>query len=607
MINKLLLGLFLLLGVTAWGQNSCYPGQAIGSRAGFNNMAQVIPGAQIFVSPGPVFVSASSGGTLSLPIVADQNGNYTICTTPGTTQTVTVTGAAQIPATYQVSFPITINGSASLSGTNTFTGSNVFQGPGLIAGRLNNIAYVDGVTYTTVQQAINSFGGSPGTVIVPPGYLGTATFTVTLPDGVSVLDYSVSGRPRLYVNPVSTPGGIGASCGFSVVDGAPSFSATGPAANNCVMWYGAALTTNANPSQWGSNVVLQAGTGVSGGNLTGYEADMNPVAGTVASIGFFAVAAGQTQTTATQTAFDCFTANNSVPLGAWKTCFTINGLSGSAFFFGPKDTGMQLTQAVTASGSPQTVTTNGACSTPTSQLWVGTVLSVDSGGTQEDVTILPGTNCSGGVFSIVAVFSQNHANPTNFTEYGMQRIWDAGAVVAQNIPYVWGNIQNYNTSNTPNVLSFGVGDAAGTIRVSEFFTATGQHTWRDVGTTGYSWQSQAGGVLLALSDTGAMQLLSKTVGTTNNSGTGLYATKRAVAPCTTAASVGAVCTVTATWATAFPDSNYTATCQGNGVGSGVPVIGALTVKGASAVTVQTVAITAVAAAFTTVECTAVHD
>ncbi len=78
------------------------------------------------------------------------------------------------------------------------------------------------------------------------------------------------------------------------------------------------------------------------------------------------------------------------------------------------------------------------------------------------------------------------------------------------------------------------------------------------------------------------------------------------AGCSTAASVGAACGTTLTWTTQFADSNYQAVCSCYTTGGGVPVIGSWT-KSAQAVTVQTVAVTAVAAQCGNITCIAVHD
>jgi hypothetical protein len=92
-----------------------------------------------------------------------------------------------------------------------------------------------------------------------------------------------------------------------------------------------------------------------------------------------------------------------------------------------------------------------------------------------------------------------------------------------------------------------------------------------------------------------------------NNGTG-FQHKRGVTGCATAASLNAVCSTTITWNSAFADANYTVIgCVGNGVASGIPVLNAIGSKIAASITVQTLAITAAAAQYSTIECTAVHD
>jgi len=82
---------------------------------------------------------------------------------------------------------------------------------------------------------------------------------------------------------------------------------------------------------------------------------------------------------------------------------------------------------------------------------------------------------------------------------------------------------------------------------------------------------------------------------------------RGVTSCATAATVGANCDSTVTWVTAFPNANYSVRCQGAGVTSGVPVQGSTHTKLAGSVKFQTIAVTAAAAQFVTIECFAVHD
>jgi hypothetical protein len=93
-------------------------------------------------------------------------------------------------------------------------------------------------------------------------------------------------------------------------------------------------------------------------------------------------------------------------------------------------------------------------------------------------------------------------------------------------------------------------------------------------------------------------------------GTGVYVDgggvkhQRQATTCATAAAAGATCTVTITWTTAFANANYSTVCTGEGVTTGVPVVGATTTKLVGSVLVQTVAVTAVAAQFTVMDCIA---
>jgi hypothetical protein len=115
-----------------------------------------------------------------------------------------------------------------------------------------------------------------------------------------------------------------------------------------------------------------------------------------------------------------------------------------------------------------------------------------------------------------------------------------------------------------------------------------------------------------ISDTAVQTMTSKTLTRpsfatgvdTNGSG---FKHGRIVASCATAAAVGATCTNTLTWPSAFADTNYTVSCMGGVVVSGVPLNGGATSILNSAVTFQTVAATAVAAQYSQIDCIAVHD
>jgi hypothetical protein len=498
-----------------------------GRDTAISGVARFSPQTIVCLINGSGLIKAQDGTstcTLTMNTALQPTGTYyTVAVWPGNVKTSTFTFYAVLssydwstvvptPTTSPAQNFVDVFSNQTIGGNKIWTGTQTFQTP-LSIGSFNDMAYVDGSLFVTVQAAIDSFGSNPGVVIVPPSYVGSPTTSASIPDNVAVWDYTMQGRVRVFVNPSTSP--AGSACGFFVSNAPASFTAGNPAVNNCVMYYGAAETSNAQPTQWGQNVVLQAGPAVTGGVLTGYEADVNPTSSTAGTHGALLVAGGNQQATGTQDAVNCFTASNTFPVGGWKTCLTVNGVTNTVFAFAAKDTGLQITQAITSSGSPQTVSTNGNCTVlPFSQLYVGSLLAVDSGGTQEDVTI-SNASCVSGVAKITAIFSQNHANPTSIYEYGAQRIWDASPYVTNTIPYVWGNLQNYNTSNTPNVLSFGVYDSAGVLRVGEYFSSTGQRNWRDVGTTGFGWQSQAAASLMTLSDAGTLAVVNNaTVGGT---------------------------------------------------------------------------------------------
>ena len=83
--------------------------------------------------------------------------------------------------------------------------------------------------------------------------------------------------------------------------------------------------------------------------------------------------------------------------------------------------------------------------------------------------------------------------------------------------------------------------------------------------------------------------------------------RRVTEGCATAGSVGATCDVTISWATAFADNSYTASCSGYGITQGVPADAGMHSKVAASIQFRTVAITATAAEFDKVECIAMHD
>ena len=209
-----LAALFMIVGTVAWGQNACIPGQALTAKGGFNNLAAVVPGATVQVSPGPIFINSSSSTPISgNTLTADNYGNYLICATQGTTQAVTVSGNNMQTLSYQLTFPATaqgatLNANNTFTGTNTFLGSSTFTNPVVIQATLscktyNNIRCVDaansaGWTGTDAFAWINAaianlptIVGQTGGGIVDARGLGPNTFSVStvlaIPTEVTVL------------------------------------------------------------------------------------------------------------------------------------------------------------------------------------------------------------------------------------------------------------------------------------------------------------------------------------------------------------------------------------------------------------------------------------
>jgi len=96
---------------------------------------------------------------------------------------------------------------------------------------------------------------------------------------------------------------------------------------------------------------------------------------------------------------------------------------------------------------------------------------------------------------------------------------------------------------------------------------------------------------------------------------GEFLAARSVAGCTTAASIGGVCVtpITVTWkntsgtATPFADTNYTAQCWLTGAPTNLPGQPYQVSKAAGSITVNYFAITAAAASWATIDCSAWHD
>jgi len=348
-----------------------------------------------------------------------------------------------------------------------------------------------------ISAAAASCDSSDCVVVVPASESGSvnAGYPPTIPDNALIWDQRTGGMGTFIAN----PGNCKNSAGFLNIQVGNPIPAgqIGGVDTQCVGTY---VVVKPSPAMdaWGSNSVT---TCQPRRECWGYEVDLAPEPGTAQAVGFDSVAAGSGQA-ANMPAFRCLTTINTNPVGGWKNCIEVQGITDTAFLFLPKDTGLKIIQNVSSSESPQIITTSGNCTKlPFSQLYVGEILSVDSGSLQEDVRIL-NSGCDGNT-TLTGIFRKSHSNPTVFTEYGARRLWDAqNYVTNEQSSYLWGSIQKYNESNTPNPLGFGVIDSEGTPRLAEFYTAKNVHTWRDVGTTGFSWQNQTGLSIASLSGRG---------------------------------------------------------------------------------------------------------
>jgi hypothetical protein len=110
---------------------------------------------------------------------------------------------------------------------------------------------------------------------------------------------------------------------------------------------------------------------------------------------------------------------------------------------------------------------------------------------------------------------------------------------------------------------------------------------------------------LSLPDPGRSAIIALSL----NTGTALYQTKRAVAGCTTAPSLGGVCPspMTVTWPASFADTNYSAGCSASGPPTNLPSAPYIVSKSITSIVVNYSAVTASPASWTTIDCWAIHD
>jgi hypothetical protein len=96
------------------------------------------------------------------------------------------------------------------------------------------------------------------------------------------------------------------------------------------------------------------------------------------------------------------------------------------------------------------------------------------------------------------------------------------------------------------------------------------------------------------------------IGLTLNKGPAFYQGERGTQGCTTSGGVGSSCDTNVIWTTPFNDQNCTVSCQGTGTVMNLPILGHVTAKSNTHVTVRTLSLSE-ASSFAAIDCIAVHD
>jgi hypothetical protein len=369
----------------------------------------------------------------------------------------------------------------------------------LVAYPSDKILLVDGDKYTSCQAAISAIGSS-GIVIIPYGFAGKCTYAI--PSGVEVWDLR-SGGLGLFSTAEGNAGGQ--TPGVNVIIGPSGWCSNMPGTNNLV-GYSSCVVSQNGVSVWGANPSAALLTNAPDAGIVGVEMDMeiNPGGShprTDPYLGYTAVNVGPVPAT---TAFQSSAVSGA---GTWTNGFECNA-NGTVFCFavnggssGPNTDGSYtITQSITGSKGNQRVTTN--AKTNPINLQFGSFISVDTGANQEDVYV---TNITG--TSVSGVFAKNHSNGTHFFAYTSEYFWSAEHSVSKAVPYYLGNLRQFNTYHASNPLGWSAGDASGTPRVIDFYSASGKRHFADLG-DGWEWDDESIAKLASLNKAGLFQATS---------------------------------------------------------------------------------------------------
>lgn len=420
------------------------------------------------------------------------------------------------------------------TGAQTIGGSSLLISAPLtlssLAAANNNMFFVTGSPYPQTPAGITSAatacGSTPCIVVIPGTYPGAATtgLPTSIPDNVILWDQRGAGWSLIdnATNCNKSVGLLNIQSGNSPVAPFIPVGQVAATPSVCVNIYSYNRLNNTVTNAWGFNPnVAVPPAQATGWNVWGVEADVNVNATTAGqAIGFDSVsgtfldsaAANQTMPNYAFRAFDGISAGNP----PWQVGFHCDNPGLSCYDVQPPDSGLQVTQSITSSGSPQSVTTNAVSQVNRlhSQSWV----SIDTGANQENVQ-LTGVTCGGFPcstnFSISGIFTKNHAINSPITQYSSDRFWNAGNAVSRLPAYNMGSIQAYNNAlgnTTSATIAWSASDSGGVNRTYEFFDGNNGHRYQDMG-TGWFWQTQGGSPLVSLSSSGQFNIPVAPIGT----------------------------------------------------------------------------------------------
>lgn len=240
-----------------------------------------------------------------------------------------------------------------------------------------------------------------------------------------------------------------------------------------------------------------------------------------------------------------------------------------------------------------------------------TLIQLGGGGTVSKFTIA--NNILSGVFpNATAAIDSTGTTVSTSSTYSNDLIGNDAIAWVGSTGYVVGSIRTNDSGKLYKVVSIttGISASSGGPTGTGAGIVDGGVTWNYV-TSPLGINYPAGGNTNNRADGNTFSIFTTQATVAGSQGLSItdspYSKQIRVAGCATAAAAGAVCTTAVTWTTAFADTNYSVTCGGALVTSGVPVDGGLSAKAAGSVTFRTIAMTAVAAQYTNVDCQANHD